>query len=107
MHSIVYVLDVVVKSVLTQQDVGCNARGLWIEKTQEYDIEIKPTKLVRGNALCREIVENKVVGELEESEEKQLVLAVGLQDTWFEDIAYFLTYGEMSRGPNSEAKERS
>ena len=62
---------------------------------QECDIEINPTKLVRGNTLCKEIVENKVV---EESEEKQLVLAVGLHDTWFEDIAYFLTYGECLEG---------
>ena len=64
--------------MLTQQDVGCNSQGSWIAKTQEYDIEIKPTKLVRGNALCREIVENKRIEELEESKEKQLVLAIGL-----------------------------
>ena len=44
--SMVYVLDAAVKSVLTQQDVGCNARGSWIAKTQKYDIEIKPTKLM-------------------------------------------------------------
>lgn len=65
---------------------------------QEYNIEIKPTKLVRGNALCREIVESKVMEESKESEEKQLVLAVGLQDTCFEDIVYFLTYGECPEG---------
>ena len=70
MHFLVYVSDVAVKSILTQQDVGCNAQGRWIAKTQEYDIEIKPIKLVRGNALCRAIIEIKVVGELEESEEK-------------------------------------
>ena len=45
---------------------------------QEYDIEIKPSKLVRGNSLCRAIAENKVVGESGESKEKQLVLSVGL-----------------------------
>ena len=81
----------------------CNTQGSWIEKTQEYDIEIKPTKLVRGNALCREIVENKIE-ELEESEEKQLVLVVGLQDAWFEDIVYFLTYGECPKGLNARQR---
>ena len=30
---------------------------------QEYDIEIKPTKLVRGNAFRKEIAENKIVEE--------------------------------------------
>ena len=49
--------------MLTQQNVGCNVRGMWIEKTQEYDIEIKDTKLVKGNDLCKEIAENKVAEE--------------------------------------------
>ena len=53
----VYVLDVAIKSMLTQHDVGCNARGMWIEKKQEYNIKIKPTKLVRGKA----IAENRIV----------------------------------------------
>ena len=77
----VYFLDVAVKSVLTQQDVGCNTRGTWIEKTQEYDIEIKPTKLVRGNALCKAIVENRIVKEMEKLGGKKLVLTVGMQDS--------------------------
>ena len=77
-HSVVHVLDAAVKSILTQQDVGCNARGSWIAKTPKYDIEIKPTKLVRGNTLCGAIVKNKRIEEMEESKEKKLVLAVGL-----------------------------
>ena len=48
--------------------------------------------------MCKEIVENKVVEESKESEGKQLVLAVGLHDMWFEDIAYFLAYGECLEG---------
>ena len=84
--------------------MGCNAQGSWIEKTQEYDIEIKPTKLVRGNALCRAIAENKRIEEPEEPEEKQLVLAVGLRDTWFEDIVYFLTYGDCPEGLNERQR---
>ena len=73
-------------------------------KIQEYDIEIKPTKLIRGNALCKEIAENKITGESEESNEKQLVLAIGLYDSWFKNISYFLTYGECLEGLN--AKQR-
>ena len=91
-------MDVAVKSVLTQQDLGCNTRGTWIEKTQEYDIEIKPTKLVRGNALCKAIAENKIAEESKELGEKQLVLVVVLHDPWFENITYLLTYGECLEG---------
>lgn len=94
-HSLIFVPDIAVKSILTQQDVGCNNRGSWIAKTQEYDIEIKPTKLVRGNALCKAIAKNL---EEEEPAANQLVLNVSLQDPWFENIAYFLTYGECPEG---------
>lgn len=31
-------------------------------------------------------------------EAEQLVLVVSLQDPWFEDIIYFLTYGEYPKG---------
>lgn len=57
-HSIVYVPDLVVKSILTQQEIGCNTRGIWIEKAQEYDINLKSTKLVWGNGLCKVIAKN-------------------------------------------------
>ncbi|XP_057870679.2 uncharacterized protein LOC131077243 [Cryptomeria japonica] len=33
-------------------------KGIWIAKIQEYDFEIKPTKLVRGKGLCQLIAEN-------------------------------------------------
>ncbi len=65
-HSVIYVLDPIVKSILTQQEVGCHNRGVWIEKVQEYDIEIKSTKLVRENTLC------KALGEDQQCKEKIL-----------------------------------
>ena len=55
----IYVPDPTVKSILTQQEVGCNNRGFWIAKVQECDIEIKPTKLVRGNALCNALAKDQ------------------------------------------------
>ena len=48
-----------------------------------------------GNSLCKAIAENKIAKESEELGEKQLVLAVGLYDSWFENISYLLTYGEL------------
>ena len=77
--------------MLTQQNVECNTRGTWVAKIQEYDLEIKPTKLVRGNTLWKALAEN---GSAKELDEKQLVLVVSLQDPWFKDITYLLTYGE-------------
>lgn len=31
----------------------------WVSKVQEFDLEIKPTKLVRGQALCKLIIEDQ------------------------------------------------
>ena len=47
-HSIVYVPKMIVKSILTHQEVGMNKRDVWVTKVQEYDLTIKPTSLVRG-----------------------------------------------------------
>ena len=44
------------------------------------------------------IVENWIFEELEESAKNQLVLPIGLYDSWFENISYFLTYGECPEG---------
>ncbi|XP_059067735.1 uncharacterized protein LOC131858500 [Cryptomeria japonica] len=82
-------LDSVVKSILTQQEVGLNKRATWVTKIQEYDLDIHPTKTIKGQGLCKLIAENRV----EMDEGLPLTLFVGLQDTWFFEVAYYLTYG--------------
>ena len=64
------------------------------KRVQEHDIEIKPTKLVRGNALCKSLVED----QQDEEEDTPKFLIVSLQDPQFSNIAYFLTYGECPNG---------
>jgi hypothetical protein len=34
------------------------SRGRWIAKIQEYDLEIKPTKLIKGQGLARMLAES-------------------------------------------------
>lgn len=93
-HSIVYVPDTAVKTLLTQQEIGMSKRASWIAKVQEYDIDIKPTKLVRGCGLCKLIAENNSNGNVAQESELPLVLFVSTTDEWFSNIAHFLTYGE-------------
>lgn len=83
-HVVVYVLHFIVNNILTQQDIGMNNRASWVSNIQEFNLDIKPTKLVRGQGLCNLIVESKN----EMTKELPLVLFVGLQDSWFADIAY-------------------
>jgi hypothetical protein len=40
-----------VKDVLSQQDC-MGTRGKWVSKIQEYDLEIKPTKTIKGQGLA-------------------------------------------------------
>jgi len=46
-HSIAFVPSAVVKDILTQNDTD-GKRGKWIVIIIEYDIEILPTKLIKG-----------------------------------------------------------
>ena len=52
-----YVPNSVIKDILTQPD-NEGRRGKWIAKMQEYDLEIKPTNLVKRQGLAKTIVES-------------------------------------------------
>ena len=64
-----------VKDILTQPDSE-GKRSHWIAKIMEYDVEIKPTKLVKGQGLaklltesdCQDIGLNVVSNEIFEEE---------------------------------------
>ena len=51
-HVLAYVPHIVVKDILTQEGLE-GKRGKWIENILEYDIEIKPTKLIKGQTLAK------------------------------------------------------
>ena len=92
-HSSVYVHEIVVKSILTQQEIRVNKRIVWVARIQEYELTIKPTTLLRGQGLCKLIVENK--GSSSESTEiTPSILLASSTDPWFSQVVYFLTYGE-------------
>ena len=44
------------KDVLVQSDIE-GKRGKWIAKIQEHDLDIKPTKLVKGHGLAKLLTE--------------------------------------------------
>lgn len=89
-HAIIFVPNSTVKVVLTQQDVGINNRASWISKIQEFNLDIKPTKLVRGQGLYRLIAEN----ESKEEDSLPLTMFIDHRDSWFTNVAYYLTYGD-------------
>ena len=67
-----------------------------VVKLQEYDIDIKLTNLVRGKGLCKLIAEN--ISITNGKEELPQVLLVGLTNSWFSKVAYYLTYEDCLEG---------
>jgi hypothetical protein len=51
-HTIAYVPNAMVKDILTQ-DNPYGRRGKWIVVIIKYDIEIKPSKLIKGQGLAK------------------------------------------------------
>jgi hypothetical protein len=51
-HTKVIVPHPTVQSLFTQQEMG-ERRGNWMAVVQEFDLDIKPAKLVKGQGLCK------------------------------------------------------
>jgi len=58
LHSniIAYVLNNAIRDILVQPD-NEGKRGKWIAKLLEYDVEIEPTKLIKGQGLVKLLVD--------------------------------------------------
>ena len=89
---IAFVPNIVVKDVLLQPDTK-GTRGRWIAKILEFDIEIRPTKLIKGQGLARlmaksnyKTLELNVEGSTRGISEYPNIF----QSEWYKDIVYFL-----------------
>jgi hypothetical protein len=56
----------VVRNLLVQKELG-EKRANWVTSLQEYDIEITPAQIVRGQGLCK-LVTDLAVGQQEEND---------------------------------------
>ena len=57
-HTISYVPNTVLKDILSQDPYG--KRGKWIFVILEYDLEIRPTKLIKGQGLAKLMAESNL-----------------------------------------------
>ena len=96
-HIIAFVPNSVVKYILTQDPDG--KRGKWIAIILEYDLEIKPTKLIKGQGLARlmaqsnfEVLDIEMINDLDEQEEisTPIVEHHFMNSSWYADIIYVL-----------------
>lgn len=98
-HILAYVPNIVVKDVLVQTDPE-GRRGKWIVALLEYDVEIKPTKLVKGQGFAKLMAKsnlhaldiNLIATMSEENEEGMSVQGseMFVLSPWYANIIYVL-----------------
>eukprot|EP00253_Pinus_taeda_P010277 PITA_10277 len=94
-HVIAYVPSPIVKDILTQEKLE-GRRGKWIANILEFDIEIKPTKLIKGQGLAKLMSEtnfqaldiNQLDHELELATPR--INVAFEQSLWYSNICYIL-----------------
>ena len=99
-HTKIIVPPSAVREFLIQKELG-DQRGNWLTTLQEYDLEIKPTKLVKGQGLCKLTAEAlDLQNEEDEGWDNEVdMLQRGVlymptsTDSWYNDIKYYLTHG--------------
>eukprot|EP00253_Pinus_taeda_P029469 PITA_29469 len=94
-HVIAYVPNAVVKDILTQEGLE-GRRGKWIASILEYDIEIKPTKLIKGQGLAKLMAETNFqaldINQLDDKSELATpqISETFIQSPWYTDICFVL-----------------
>eukprot|EP00253_Pinus_taeda_P031142 PITA_31142 len=113
-HIVAYVPNTVIKDILTQADPD-GKRGKWIAKLLEYDIEIKPTKLVKGQGLAKLLTQSNLdcidinlsteISEISENEEEMVQINEKfLILEWYKDVALVLQH---NRAPDNLSKSKA
>ena len=97
-HIIAFVPNSVVKGILTQNGPE-GKRGKWITTILEYDIEINPIKLIKGQGLAKFMVESNCqaldinfIGALDDQEEMETpqISEPFIVSPWYGDIIFVL-----------------
>jgi hypothetical protein len=107
LHSkiIAYVTTSSMKDILVQPDSD-GRRGRWIAKIQEFDLEVKPTKLIKGKGLAKLLAESNFkaldinfpqesdedtdLNELNEETSINKIEEKFLSSSWYKDIVSYL-----------------
>jgi hypothetical protein len=88
-----------VRNLLVQKELG-EKRAHRMTSLQEYDLEIKPTQIVRGQGICKLVVDsvNSLDNELEIPDdtlphETQIHCTQNTPNYWDDDIKFYLKHG--------------
>jgi hypothetical protein len=90
-------------NLLVQKELG-GKRAKWMTSLQEYDLEITPAQIVRGQGLCKLVVDSVKEQEsqinsstVNHQDRKQISCTQVVSNSWFDDINFYLIHGSSPR----------
>ena len=90
-----------VRNLLVQKELG-EKQANWVTSLQEYDLEITLTQIVRGQGLCKLVVDSveeqhSQTDMLIEDRHNQSQICCVQNSTnfWYDDINFYLTHGSV------------
>jgi hypothetical protein len=88
-----------------QKELG-EKRENWMTSLQEYDLKIVPAQIVRGQGLCKLVVdsveksENQInTSTANQHNETQISCTQTVPNSWYDNIRFYLLHGTAPRNP--------
>jgi hypothetical protein len=88
-----------VRNLLVQKELG-EKRANWVTSLQEFDLEITPTQIVRGQGLCKLVFDSKTeqkedsdTSDLKQHNQNLICCAQNLVSPWYDDNRHYLQHG--------------
>lgn len=91
-HTKIIVPFPAVRNLLVQKDVG-EKRANWITSLQEYNLEIKPSNIVRGQGFCKMLAGASQIPEVPSEEVQLYEVSLNSAESLYADIIYYLKNG--------------
>ena len=91
-HTKIIVPFPAVRNLLVQKDVG-EKRANWVTTLQEYDIEIKPANIVRGQGFFKMLAGALQITEIPSAEVRMCEVSLNDVESLYADIIYYLKNG--------------
>jgi hypothetical protein len=82
-----------VRNLLVKKELG-EKRANWVTSLQEYDLEITPAQIVRGQGLCKLVTDSttKQQNETDTHNHSQICCARNLTSPWYDGIKFYLMH---------------
>eukprot|EP00253_Pinus_taeda_P027329 PITA_27329 len=88
----IIVLFPAIRNILVQKDVG-EKRANWVTALQEYDVEIKPASIVKGQGFCKMLARASLISEIPSADIQVYEVSLNDNESLYADVIYYLKNG--------------